>query len=60
MMGQRYRRGFTAAERTELWDRWQRGESLKAAVNGRPMPSEQSVHGEFVASGDPLNQDGVR
>ena len=29
-MVQRYRRGFTAAERTELWDRWQRGESLKA------------------------------
>jgi hypothetical protein len=24
-----YRRGFTAAEKTELWDRWQRGESLK-------------------------------
>jgi DNA-binding CsgD family transcriptional regulator len=29
-MGQRFRRGFTAAEKTELWDRWQRGESLKA------------------------------
>ena len=29
-MDQRYRRGFTAAEKTELWDRWQRGESLKA------------------------------
>ena len=24
-MQQRFRRGFTAAERTELWDRWQRG-----------------------------------
>jgi IS30 family transposase len=24
-MGQGYRRGFTAAEKTELWDRWQRG-----------------------------------
>ncbi len=24
------RRGFTAAEKTELWDRWQRGESLNA------------------------------
>ena len=22
--------GFTAAEKTELWDRWQRGEALKA------------------------------
>ena len=29
-MEQRFRRGFTAAEKTELWDRWQRGESLKA------------------------------
>ena len=27
---QGYRRGFTAAEKTEVWDRWQRGESLKA------------------------------
>src|SRR5262249_30335374 len=25
-----YFRGLTAAEKTELWDRWQRGESLKA------------------------------
>jgi hypothetical protein len=30
VMCQRYHRGFTAAEKTELWDRWQRGESLKA------------------------------
>ena len=30
VMGQRFRRGFTAAEKTELWDRWKRGESLKA------------------------------
>ena len=29
-MDQRFRRGFTAAEKTALWDRWQRGESLKA------------------------------
>ena len=29
-MGQRFRRGFTAAEKTELCDRWKRGESLKA------------------------------
>jgi hypothetical protein len=26
----RFHRGFTAAEKTELWDRWKRGESLKA------------------------------
>jgi hypothetical protein len=25
--GRRYHRGFTAAEKTELWDRWQRGEA---------------------------------
>ena len=24
-MDQRFGRGFTAAEKTELWDRWQRG-----------------------------------
>src|SRR3974377_2161059 len=28
-MGQNFRRGFTAAEKTELWDRWARGESVK-------------------------------
>jgi len=27
-MDQRFRRGFTAAEKTELWDRWQRGDFL--------------------------------
>src|SRR5262249_52462335 len=30
VMGQRFHRGFTAAEKTELWDRWKRGEPLKA------------------------------
>src|ERR1700729_43096 len=29
-MERRFHRGFTAAEKTELWDRWKRGESLKA------------------------------
>src|SRR6476619_871139 len=29
-MDREFRRGFTTAEKTELWDRWQRGESLKA------------------------------
>ena len=32
-MDQRFRRGFSAAEKTALWDRWQRGESLKIAVS---------------------------
>ena len=38
-MGQRYRRGFTAAEKTELWDRWQRGELLKAIGRAFGKPS---------------------
>ena len=29
-MERRFHRGFTASEKTELWDRWKRGESLKA------------------------------
>ena len=46
----RYRRGFTAAEKTELWDRWQRGESLKAIGRafGKPSSSiyfQVSPHG---------------
>src|SRR5258708_9024761 len=41
VINQRFHRGFTAAERTELWDRWQRGESLKAIgrVFGKPSSS---------------------
>src|ERR1700685_4707383 len=27
-MERRFHRGFTAAEKTELWDRWKRGDSL--------------------------------
>src|SRR6201994_5127473 len=34
------RRGFTAAEKAELWDRWKRGESLKAI--GRAFGKESS------------------
>ena len=34
-----YFRGFTAAEKTELWDRWQRGESLKAIGRAFGKPS---------------------
>src|ERR1700681_354255 len=39
VMDQRYHRGFTAAEKTELWDRWQRGESLKAIGRAFGKPS---------------------
>ncbi len=38
-MGQRYRRGLTAAQKTELWDRWQRGESLNAIGRAFGKPS---------------------
>src|SRR6202049_2016684 len=39
VMDQRYHRGFTGAEKTELWDRWQRGESLKAIGRAFGKPS---------------------
>jgi IS30 family transposase len=38
-MDRRFRRGFSAAEKTELWDRWQRGESLKAIGRAFGKPS---------------------
>src|ERR1700754_5253981 len=38
-MDQGFRRGFTAAEKTELWDRWQRGETLKAIGRAFGKPS---------------------
>ena len=40
-MKQGYRRGFSAVEKTELWDRWQRGESLRSIgrVFGKPSSS---------------------
>ena len=40
-MKQGYGRGFSTAEKTELWDRWQRGESLRAIgrVFGKPSSS---------------------
>ena len=39
VMDQGFRRGFTAAEKTELWDRWKRGESLKAIGRAFGKPS---------------------
>ena len=40
-MARRYRRGFSTAEKTELWDRWQRGESMRSIgrVFGKPSSS---------------------
>jgi DNA-binding transcriptional LysR family regulator len=41
-MERRFHRGFTAAEKTELWDRWKRGESLKAIgrASTRCLPTQ--------------------
>ena len=39
VMGEEFHRGFTAAEKTELWDRWKRGESLKAIGRAFGKPS---------------------
>src|SRR5258708_36773325 len=39
LMGQRFNSGFSAAEKTELWDRWKRGESLKAIGRAFGKPS---------------------
>src|ERR1035437_3703539 len=54
VISQRFRRGFTAAEKTELWDRWQRGESLKAIGRafGKPSSSiycQVAPHGGIAA-----------
>jgi hypothetical protein len=52
-MSQGYRRGSTAAEKAELWDRWQRGESLKAIGRAFDKPSSSiyfqlAPHAGFV------------
>ena len=43
-MGRRFGRGFTASEKTEMWDRWQRGESLKSIGRAFGKPSS-SIYG---------------
>ena len=48
-MGHKFHRGFTAAEKTELWDRWKRGESLKAI--GRAFGKQSSSIYFFGGSG---------
>jgi hypothetical protein len=53
-MGPGYRRGFTAAEKTELWDRWQRGESLKAI--GRAFGNPRELERGCVSGGRPFAQ----
>ena len=49
-MERRFRRGFTAAEKTELWDRWQRGESLTAIGRTFGKPSS-SIHNQVAPYG---------
>ena len=44
-MDQRFRRGFTAAEKTELWDRWQRGEDGIANVRFGPKADKRGAVG---------------
>jgi len=49
-MDQNYRRGFTSAEKTELWDRWQRGESLRAIGRAFGKPSS-SIYFQLAPHG---------
>ena len=49
-MARKVRHGFTAAEKTEMWDRWQRGESLKSI--GRAFGKESSsIHFQILPYG---------
>ena len=50
MISQGFHRGFTAAEKTELWDRWQRGESLKAIGRAFSKPSS-SIYFQLAPHG---------
>ena len=49
-MKQRYGRGFSAVEKTELWDRWRRGESLKAIGRAFGKPSS-SIYFQLAPHG---------
>jgi DNA-binding CsgD family transcriptional regulator len=50
VISQRFHRGITAAEKTELWDRWQRGESLKAIGRAFSKPSS-SIYFQLAPHG---------
>ena len=50
VMGQGYRRGFSSAEKTAMWDRWQRGESLKAIGRAFGKPSS-SIYFQLAPHG---------
>ena len=49
-MGRGYFRGFTPTEKTELWARWQRGESLKAIGRAFGKPSS-SIYFQLAPHG---------
>ena len=49
-MEQRYLRGFRTEEKTELWNRWQRGESLKAIGRAFGKPSS-SIYFQLAPHG---------
>ncbi len=49
-MAREVRRGYTAAEKTEMWDRWQRGESLSSI--GRAFGKKSSsIHFQILPYG---------
>ena len=50
MISQGFHRGFTAAEKTKLWDRWQRGELLKAIGRAFSKPSS-SIYFQLAPHG---------
>ncbi len=49
-MVRRFRYGFTPAERTEMWDRWQRGESL-SAIGREFAKHSSSIYGQISPYG---------
>ena len=51
-MDRGFRRGFTAAEKSELWDRWQRGDSLKAIGRAFGKPSSSIYYRVAPHGGD--------
>jgi hypothetical protein len=53
VVSQRFCRGFSTAEQTELWGRWKRGESLKAIGRAFGKPSS-SVYSQLTP------HDGIR
>ena len=59
-MKRRYGRGFSAAEKTELWDRWQRGESLQAIGRAFGKPSSSIYYQVAPYGGIRPDHDGDR